>query len=335
MTEKEFPRITAPEENYYYGLKEVEIPELGPAIKGKVRDSWVIPGELPLRVMVTTDRQSAFNYSIGNIPGKGKILNLISAYNFSKTRDIIPNQIVSVPHPNVTIAKEATATLPVEVVVRGYMSKSSSPTSIYRNYIEGRRNMYGINFPDGIRPYEKLPMGTIITPTTKSENDEEINDEQANELVDKKLGDGVWSAAKEAAVRIFDRSSEDYLSRGLILADTKYEFGLDKEGKLMVIDEMHSPDSSRFWLKETYEENFINGDAPENFDKEILRDWLAERSFTGEGQPIPVLDMYVMHRMRVAYKTAFRMITGRNVPVDVPSSSVAIRDSVLQFLSSK
>ncbi len=335
MSERELPRIEAPQENYNYGLKEVEIPELGPAIKGKVRDSWIIPGALPLRVMVTTDRQSAFNYSVGNIPGKGKILNLISAYNFSKTRDIIPNQIVSVPHPNVTIAKEASATLPVEVVVRGYMAKSSSPTSIYRNYTEGRRNIYGINFPDGIRPYEKLPMGTIITPTTKSENDEELNDEQASELVDRKLGDGVWKAAKEAAVKIFDKSSEDYLQRGLILADTKYEFGLDQEGKLMIIDEMHSPDSSRFWLKETYEDKLANGDSPENFDKEILRNWLAQRGFTGEGQQIPILDVQIVHSMSNAYKTAFRMITGHDVPDDVPSSAVAIRASVLQFLSSR
>jgi phosphoribosylaminoimidazole-succinocarboxamide synthase len=326
--------LDVPLENFARGLRGLEIPELGDPVRGKVRDSWVYKnGPEPFRVMVTTDRQSAFDRVLATVPGKGRVLNLISAYWFAKTRDIIPNQIVSVPHPNVTIAREASQTLPVEVVVRGYMARSQTSTSVYYNYAElGRRNIYGLDFPEGLRPNERFPDGTIVTPTTKAtEHDEELTNGEAQEIVDRKLGNGIWEQAKTAAVKIFDRSAREALSKGLILVDTKYEFGIDTNGQLMIIDEMHSPDSSRYWLASTYEEKFENGQTPDTFDKEILRRWLADRGFRGDG-PVPKIDPQVIDEMSRAYEIPFEMITGRNLPSDQPSELAIIRSAVLRSL---
>jgi len=268
-------------------LLEIDIPKLGDRIPGKVRDSWIV-GDL--RVAVTTDRQSAYNYVVGTIPGKGQVLNLLSAYWFNETSDIIPNHMEKVPHPNVLVSKQAEQTLPVEVIVRRFMARSQSPTSIYHNYAKlGRREIYGIKFPDNLKPNQEFPMGPIVTPTTKSEADEELTDDEAREIVDNKLGNGIWNEAKNAALNLFERARTTLSISDIVLADTKYEFGLDKKGQLMLIDEVHTPDSSRYWLKKTYWERFEAGKDPQNFDKEILRRWLGDNGFTGEpDQDIPL-----------------------------------------------
>lgn len=183
-----------PRENFSRGLLQVEIPELGIPIKGKVRDNWIVrKGNSEFRLMVTTDRQSAYDRFICTVPGKGQVLNLLSAYWFELTSDIVPNHLVAVPHPNVLVARQAQATLPVEIVLRRYMAKSSTTTSLYHNYTDrGRREIYGIEFPEGLQPNQELPMGTILTPTTKAEagHDQELTDTQACDIVDGKLGDG-------------------------------------------------------------------------------------------------------------------------------------------------
>lgn len=306
-----------PRENFARGLLQVDIPGYGDPIRGKVRDNWVIDQADPeYRVMVTTDRQSAFDSIVCTIPGKGQVLNLLSAYWFAQTKDIIANHMIHVPHPNVLLAHQAKSKLLVEVVLRRYMARSSTATSIYYNYADlGRREIYGLNFPEGLKPNEEFPMGTIITPTTKADtgHDAELTDNQAAEMVDGKLGDGIWSQAKTAALAIFERARLDCLDKGLILVDTKYEFGLDRHGQLILIDEIHTPDSSRFWLVESYLDRFNHGKTPETFDKEILRRWLADQGFKGEGR-VPVVNPKIIDQMAQAYVIPFRMITGKDLP---------------------
>lgn len=327
------PVPEAPRQNFARGLYEAEIPELDSPKKGKVRDSWIIGDK---RIMVTTDRQSAFDQVVSLTPGKGQVLNLFSAFWFEQTKDIIPNQMIAIPHPNVIVAKQAEKTLPVEVVLRRYMARSSTSTSIYHNYAErGRREIYGLKFPEGLQPNQEFPMGTILTPTTKAEtgHDQELTDEQALEIVDSKLGDGTWKKTKAAAYNIFEQSRAHCMEKGLILVDTKYEFGLDKDGVLMLIDEVNTPDSSRFWKADSYEERFRKGETPETFDKEILRRWLAENGFTGEGQ-VPVIDPEIIDQMASAYRVPYEMITGKVLSHDSQTSNPdSIRKAILEYLN--
>ena len=181
-----------PNSNFSKGISQVEIPELGTPFRGKVRENWVIENsQQKIRLMITTDRQSSFVSNICTIPGKGQISNLISAFWFEKTKHIIPNHLIAIPHPNVLIAKQAVTVIPIEVVLRRYMATGSTPTSVYYNYIEkGRRNIYGIEFPDGILPNQEFPMGTILTPTTKAVggHDKELTELEAEKIVDDQLG---------------------------------------------------------------------------------------------------------------------------------------------------
>lgn len=332
------PHYDAPRENFEGGLVQVEMPALGLPERGKVRDSWTVnKGNSALRVMVTTDRLSAYDRVVATVPGKGQVLNLTSQFWFDKTRDIIPNHMIAVPHPNVLIAKQAKEILPVELVVRRYMAQSSTDTSIYHNYMDqGRRNIYGINFPEGLVANQEFPMGTVVTPTTKAEqgeHDEELTNEEARVIVDKKLGKGTWYRARHAALSLFDRGSALSLSRGLILVDTKYEIGIDEEGNLMLADEVHTPDSSRYWLAETYGERMAEGRSPDSFDKEIARKALAENGFRGQG-PVPRIERRVLDRMTEAYAVPYEMLTGRQLPqpTDIPLEQ-AIREATYSYLT--
>lgn len=333
----ERPNSEIPYQNIARGFLEADMPYwMGPVERGKVRDNWVpeLRGK-KYRVQVTTDRLSAFDKAICAIPEKGKVLNMLSSFWFDETRDIIPNHKISVPHPNVLIAEQVAVTLPVEVVIRRFMARSSTSTSVYHNYVDlGRRDIYGIDFPEGLRANEEFPMGPIVTPTTKAEagHDEELTDEQAREFVDSKFGDRIWDKAKKAGLALFNKGYEYNLARGLIMADTKYEFGIREDGSLMLIDEIHTPDSSRFWLAETYLEKFANGEDPESFDKEIVRRWLAEQGFTGEG-PVPVIPAEVIDQVAEAYTVPYKMITGKEIPGN-PSKAAIIRDYTGRYFAS-
>lgn len=335
---KNFLTPEPPRENFARGLRKIDIPELGPAIRGKVRDSWILNmnGE-KIRIMATTDRQSAFDRDICTIPGKGPVLNLLSAFWFGKTREIIPNHMLAVPDSHVLIARQAEATLPVELIFRRYMARSCTNTSVYHNYANlGRREIYGIKFPERLEANQEFPMGTISTPTTKAESgdhDLELTDGQAEKLVDGEFGHGIWQQAKEAGYALFERALNYHRKNGLILADTKFEFGLDNKGKLMLIDEVFTPDSSRFWLAHNYEQRFKEGKNPESFDKEILRRWLAENGFTGEGVA-PVVPPEIIDQMALAYKVPYEMITGKSLSQDPQDSNPeSIRKAVLQYLN--
>jgi phosphoribosylaminoimidazole-succinocarboxamide synthase len=247
---------------------------------------------------------------------QGKALNLTSSFWFENTKDIVPNHMIAVPHPNVLIAEQAMDTLPIEMVIRGYMARSSTSTSIYHNYVDlGRREVYGIRFPEGLKANEEF-LHPIITPTTKGEvgdHDEELTGEEARDMVDSKFEKGTYEKARLAAIKLFERGVGSHRESGLILVDTKYEFGLDKDGKLMLIDELHTSDSSRIWLKNTYQQKFESGENPDTFDKDILRRNLAENGFRGEGL-VPIVDPKVIDEMALAYTIPYKMVSGIELP---------------------
>lgn len=289
-------------------LKTIDLDGFGKKYSGKVRDWYIVNNK---RVLITTDRISAFDRILGHIPYKGQVLNQLSAFWFNKTNDIIDNHMISTPDPNVMIGKNATP-LPVEVVVRGYISGVTN-TSIWGSYQKGDRVIYGIQLPEGLRKNQKLPT-PIITPTTKAEvgHDERLT---RKEIIEKNIIEkDIWEQIEDAAIRIFQRGSEIAEEKGLILVDTKYEFGI-QNGKVLVIDEMHTPDSSRFWKKDTYEERFSKGLEPENFDKEFLRIWFKDHGYTGDGEPPIMPDDFIM-QVSKRYKDVYEILTGEKLVID-------------------
>lgn len=319
--------------NFSKGLSQVDIPELGEPIRGKVRENWIVEkGNSKIRVMIATDRQSAFVRNVCTIPGKGQISNLISAFWFDLTEDVIPNHKIAVPHPNVLIAKQAVAVVPVEVVLRRYMAKGLTPTSVYLNYIEkGRREIYGIKFPDRILPNQEFPMGTILTPTTKASDghDKEITNTEAQEIVDGKFGIGTWAKIDIVAHVIFERARIHCLKKDIILVDTKFEFGIDENGNIMLIDEILTPDGSRFWLKSKYEESFKKQETPE-FDKDVLVRWLKENGFDRSDEILKI-PSEVIDKMSFAYSEPYKLITGKELPCPISDQTV-IKDVVLKYI---
>lgn len=273
--------------------------------EGKVRDSYVLNGK---RIIITTDRISAFDRVLCTIPFKGQILNQTSAFWFEKTKNIVKNHIIGVPDPNVTVAKECMP-YPVEMVVRGHITGVTT-TSAWHNYEKGIRNFCGNVLPDGLRKNQKFEK-PIITPSTKAEHglhDESIS---ADEILSRGLvGKRRYREMEKAALDLFNFGSNFVARQNLILVDTKYEFG-ELDGKLVLIDEIHTPDSSRFWIKDTYEELFSKGQEPQKLDKEYVRQWLSNRGFIGEGK-IPYIPDEVKIEAAKRYITAYEMITGRH-----------------------
>lgn len=322
-----------PEANFARGIRGIdEVPGFGPpTTRGKVRDMWKVGDR---RIIVTTDRQSAFDSVLATVPDKGKVLNLLSAHWFRETADIVPNHLVAITHPNIMVVREVENRLPIEVIIRDYMSKSSSPTSVWTHYGRGERRIYGIEFPDGLRPNQKLPMGTIVTPTTKesedSPHDLPLTEAEAKSIADEEFGGGTWDRVSIVAREVFERGRRTLWKAGFILADTKFEFGFDKNGRLIMIDELFTPDSSRIWRRGTYQERFDNGIDPENLDKETLRDWLASHGFNGEeGQQIPVINPAVIDLLSESYKTAFREITKKELPVQASEITEAVAEAIV------
>lgn len=285
-------------------LKTVDIPELGTKIQGKVRDIYIKDGK---RVMITTDRQSAFDVVLGQIPYKGAVLNKISQFWFEKTKDIVDNHMIEVPDPNVLIAKDCKG-IPVEMIVRGYLT-GVTDTSIWYSYEKGEREIYGIQFPDGMKKNQKLPE-PVITPTTHAAvgtHDERLTHDMIVEkgIVEKSL----YEQMEKAALSLFKRGQEWCEKQGIILVDTKYEFGL-VDGKLTLMDEIHTPDSSRFWIAETYQERFDKGEEPEQYSKEFLRMWYKDQGYKGEGTPPPMPDDLAL-KMAKLYIGIYEKITGQ------------------------
>jgi phosphoribosylaminoimidazole-succinocarboxamide synthase len=287
-------------------LKTVNIPKLGKKRQGKVRDIYL---QKDKRILITTDRQSAFDVILGHIPFKGTVLNLLSAFWFEKTKHIVPNHMISVPDSNVMVTRNCKPTS-IEMIVRGYMT-GVTKTSIWYSYDKGERIIYGIKFPDGMKKNQKLKE-PVLTPTTHPEVGSKVHDERLthDEILQKKLVDKkIFLQMEEIARELFSYGSSLCKSRGLILVDTKYEFGLH-DGKLMLIDEIHTPDSSRFWIADSYESRFKKGIEPENFDKEFLRLWYAKKGYRGDGKPPPMSKQLIVDLAK-RYIGVYEKITGK------------------------
>jgi phosphoribosylaminoimidazole-succinocarboxamide synthase len=282
---------------------------------GKVRDWYTLDGGR--RLFVTTDRLSAFDRVLARVPYKGQVLNQLSAWWFNATRDLIDNQMIVLPDPN-TIVARAVKRFPVEVVVRGYITGVTA-TALWYRYSLGEREIYGYAFPDGLRKNQALP-APILTPTTKG--DEGTHDERLTcaEVVERGLVEpAAWEKVSAAALAVFRRGQETAARSGLILVDTKYELGMAPDGSVMLIDEVHTPDSSRFWKADTYPARFEAGEEPENFDKEFVRLAYAEKDYRGDGEP-PVLpdDLWIAASQR--YISIYEMLTGRQFePAQYPA----------------
>ena len=276
---------------------------------GKVRVSFALPADAGggRRLFVTTDRLSAFDRVIAGVPYKGQVLNQLAAWWFAQTADIVPNHVLEIPDPNVLVARSAHP-LPVEVVVRGYITGVTS-TSLWQQYADGARTIYGHPFPDGLRKNTALPYA-LVTPTTKAEHgghDEPITVAEVVEhgLVEPKM----WGQTVEAALQLFRRGQQVAAEAGLILADTKYEFGIDEHGSLLLIDEMHTPDSSRYWVADSYHQRLTAGEEPESLDKEVVRRALLATGYRGDGEP-PALPDEVWQQTSARYIDAFQRLTG-------------------------
>jgi phosphoribosylaminoimidazole-succinocarboxamide synthase len=272
---------------------------------GKVRVSYALDDGN--RLFVTTDRLSAFDHIVAAVPYKGQVLNQLAAWWFEHTADIIDNHIVSLPDPNATIAIAATP-LPVEVIVRGVMTGSTN-TSLWKLYEQGKHEIYGYTFADGIAKNTLLEHA-IITPTTKGDagaHDEPLtcDDVVARGLVS---ADN-WATVQRAALALFARGQELAKRAGLMLADTKYEFGIHPDGRVLIIDEMHTPDSSRYWELSSYDQRIANNEEPESLDKEPIRLALSAAGYRGDGTP-PPLDAQVITETTKRYITAYERITG-------------------------
>jgi len=285
-------------------LDETNLPLPGKT-SGKVRDWYDLPQGR--RLIVTTDRLSAFDRILARLPYKGQVLNQLSAWWFAQTESLIPNHLISVPDPNASVVTRVEP-LMVEVVVRGYITGVTT-TALWHRYSLGERDIYGYTFAEGMRKNQALPE-PIITPTTKAVtgHDERLT---VAEVVDKGILDAsTWKQVQSSALAIFKRGQELAAKAGLILVDTKYEFGRTPDGQVILIDEVHTPDSSRFWKKDSYLASFEAGQEPENFDKELVRKAYIAHGYQGEG-PAPDLPAELWAAASERYITIYEMLTGQ------------------------
>ena len=294
-------------------LNETNLPLPGKQ-SGKVRELYDLPNTQ--RLLVVTDRLSAFDRILARVPYKGQVLNQLSAWWFEQTKDIIPNHLNSIPDPNAAIVKKVNP-IPVEVIVRGYITGVTT-TALWYRYSIGERSIYGYDFPEGLRKNQVLPE-PIITPTTKG--GETGHDERLTcaEVVKKRiLDEKIWNQVQTAALAIFKRGQELANKAGLILVDTKYEFGIGDDGQVMLIDEVHTPDSSRFWKADEYERRFEAGIEPDNFDKEFIRLAYAENGYRGDGE-IPAMPDSLWAAASERYIAIYEMLTGESfIPGSYP-----------------
>ncbi len=283
---------------------------------GKVRISYALPNGR--RVFITTDRLSAFDRIIATVPYKGQVLNQLSGWWFEQTADIVANHVISIPDPNVLIARAAIP-LTVEVVVRGYIT-GVTDTALWTQYASGERMLYGHLLPDGLTKNARLDH-PIVTPTTKGADGEHDVPLSCAAVAERGLVDeALWTRVQDVALALFERGSEVGERSGLILADTKYEFGMTHDGELLLIDEVHTPDSSRWWVGDTYAGRVAEGLEPESLDKEVVRRALADVGYTGDGA-LPTLPAEVWTATTSRYIDAFERLTGTTfVPGRYPAA---------------
>ena len=299
-------------------LRQIDLPELGQLYRGKVRDNYTRGDRI---VMITTDRVSAFDHVLGTIPFKGEVLSRLTLFWFDRVKDIAPTHLIASPDPSVMVVKKARA-LPVEIVIRGYITGS-----LWRDYQAGKAGAYGIAWPAGLKKDQRFDQ-PIITPSTKAEygqHDEPIS--EAEILQRGLVAPELWREATAVAHRLFQRGQEWAARRGLILVDTKYEMGV-AEDRLVVIDEIHTPDSSRYWVADGYPDRFARGVEQEMLDKENIRQWLIrEHGFSGHGKPPPLSDD-VRVMLASKYIEVFERLTGERFESAVGSVDERIRGNL-------
>ena len=294
-------------------LSDATIPELPNHYRGKVRENYDLPDGR--RIIIATDRLSAFDRIITAIPFKGQVLTQIARFWFDATPEICPNHVIEYPDPNVLICRRL-AIMPVEIVVRDYLTGTTA-TSIWPMYQAGKREIYGIRFPDGLHQNQRLP-STIVTPTTKAFDGGHDEPLTPAEITGRGLlTDQQWNATEALALALFARGRAIAEERGLILVDTKYEFGFDEAGQIILADEIHTPDSSRYWIGDSYERRFAAGQPPESLDKDFVRRWVSERCDPYR-DPIPQVPHEVILEAARLYIGVFETITGKSFVLPEP-----------------
>ena len=297
-------------------LDDAVIPELPNHYRGKVRDNYDLPDGR--RIIIATDRLSAFDRNIAAIPLKGQVLTQIARFWFEATGDLAANHVIEYPDPNVLVCRRLHI-LPVEIVVRDYLAGATA-TSIWSMYKAGLREMYGIAFPQGLRENEKLPE-TILTPTTKARDGAHDAPVTPAEI----LGQGLltpaqWQAVSTTALALFARGRAIARDRGLILVDTKYEFGVDRGGRILLADEIHTPDSSRYWFAESYPRRFAAGEPPDSFDKDFVRRWVTARCDPYRDAIPPIPREIIVEAARI-YIGLYETITGESFVLPPPDTA--------------
>ena len=300
-------------------LSATDFPALGEKLTGKVRDSYVKNGR---RLIITTDRISAFDRVLGTLPFKGQVLNRVAAFWFEKTKDLVPNHVVGNPDPQVMEVLDCEP-MPVEMVVRAYLTGSTS-TSIWTHYEKGGRLFCGNPLKDGMKKHQKLDE-VILTPSTKAEHgDHDVSCSREEILAMGRISTEDFDLMAKMSFELFRFGQEHCAKQGLILVDTKYEFGRTKEGQIVVIDEVHTPDSSRFWQQSSYEAAFATGNTPEGLDKEYVRTWLKnEHGFMGDGD-IPFIPDDVRVEAAGRYIQACEQVTGETFVPDTEAPAARI-----------
>lgn len=301
-------------------LPDAHIPELPNPYYGKVRDCYDLPDGR--RILISSDRISAFDRILAAIPWKGQVLTQTARFWFDATADICPNHVLAYPDPNVVIGKRLTI-LPVEVVVRGYLAGTTG-TSVLTLYKQGQREMYGHRLPDGLRDNEALPQ-PIITPTSKAFDGGHDEPLTAQEIVTQGLlTQAQWDEVSAKALALFARGQQMAAERGLILVDTKYEFGTDEAGNILIADEIHTPDSSRYWIASGYDQAFRDGTRPPSFDKDVIRAWVASRCDPYHDD-IPEIPPEMIVQTSAVYIEAYETITGRRFEPDLSGETPLAR----------
>ena len=307
-------------------LPEAHFPELPNYYHGKVRDNYDLPDGR--RIIISSDRLSAFDRILTCIPYKGEVLTQTARYWFEATSDICPNHVLEYPDPNVVVGTRLDI-LPVEVIVRGYLAGTTG-TSILTLYKAGQRDMYGFSFADGMQDNQRLDQ-PIITPTSKAFDAGHDEPLTAAEIVSTNLLTAKqWETVSSYALALFARGQKMAAEKGLILADTKYEFGTDKDGNILLADEIHTPDSSRYWMADSYEQCVAEGKRPQSFDKDFVRSWVAERCDPYKDD-IPDIPASLIEETSHVYRKAYEMITGK--PFTPDESGATVLDRIRKNLS--
>ena len=290
---------------------------------GKVRDQYELKNKIAL---ITTDRQSAFDRVLASIPFKGQVLNLTSAWWFEKTKHIIPNHVIDIPDPNVTLARKCDV-FPIEFVVRGYITGSTS-TSLWTVYKNGDREYCGNSLPEGLKKNQKLSEN-MLTPTTKEEHhDRPISPDDI--IKEKWMTEEDWNYCSKKALELFAYGQKTAMENGMILVDTKYEMGKDSNGEIVLIDEIHTPDSSRYWIADTYDERIQNNKEPQNIDKEFLRLWFIDNCDPYNDKTLPDAPLDLVAELSSRYIYLYETITGGLFPF--PDSEKSIQSRINENL---